>query len=84
MNNARVTVYTGSYLCDLRARDWVDTAISSFGFRVSVEGGNYFKKFDATEYIPLSVSLNPLDGCKFVRFCWKGQKFDWEVGQVPQ
>jgi len=32
-------VQTGRYLCDLHARDRVDTNISSFGFAVTVDGG---------------------------------------------
>jgi len=32
-------VQTGSYLSDLHTRDRVDTNISSFGFAVTVDGG---------------------------------------------
>jgi hypothetical protein len=76
-------VQTGSYLCDLHARDRVDTNISSFGFAVTVDGGGLLiKKFDSTLCIP-SIFLNPLGERKTVRFRWQEQKFDWEFGQVP-
>jgi hypothetical protein len=40
--------------------------------RSNSQGGIIKKKFDRIECIPLSVSLNPLDGRKAVRFRWQG------------